>query len=140
MLDTNDLEQKVLDILISTAQRLKTLAPDSIDYPIAVEELSDCTLLLEHGCDSASIGKVANSTTSGELHDALSGMRKFAVTIEEHIGQTFTVYAANLDDAMEVAEDSYKRGEIVVEPTTPTARLMMGTDTVEGVETEWKEF
>lgn len=33
MLDTNDLERKVLDILIATAQRIKTLAPDSIDYP-----------------------------------------------------------------------------------------------------------
>ena len=98
MKDTNNLEQKVLDILIATAQRVKHLAPNSIDYPIAVEELADCALLLERGCDSESIGKVINSTTSGELCNALDSMRKFTVTIEEHIGQAFTVYAASLDE------------------------------------------
>lgn len=140
MKDTNDLEQKVLDILIATAQRVKALDPGSIGYPIAVEELANCALLLEHGCDSASIGKVITSTTSGELHEALSNMRKFTVTTEEHIGQAFTVYAANLYDAMEIAKDNYSRGEFIVEPTTPTARLMMAVDEATGTETEWKEF
>ena len=135
--DEKDLERKVLDILIATGQRTKTLAPDSIDYPIAIEEISDCALLLEHGCDSASIGKVINSTTSGELCNVLSNMRKFTVTIEEHIGQTFTIYAANLGDAMEIAKDNYTRGEFVVEPKPPTARLMMGVDENTGAETEW---
>lgn len=67
-------------------------------------------------------------------------MRKFTITIEEHIGQTFTVYAADLGDAMEIAEDNYKRGEFVIEPKTPTARLMMAVDEADGTETEWKEF
>lgn len=138
--ETNNLERKVLEILISTAQRLKTLAPDSIDYPIAVEELSDCAFLLGHGCDSASIGEIINSTTSKELHKALNSMRKFTVTIEEHIGQAFTVYASGLEDAIKIAGDSYNRGEFVVEPKTPTARLMMAVDDSSGMETEWKAF
>lgn len=45
-------------------------------------------------------------------------MRKFTVTIEEHIGQEFTVYAADRGDAIEITGDSYNWGEFVVEPKT----------------------
>ena len=38
--------------------------------------------------------------------------------IEEHIGQEFTVYAADRGDAIEITGDSYNWGEFVVEPKT----------------------
>ena len=80
--------------------------------------MSDCEFLLDHGCDRASISKIVYSTTSRELHETLSNMWKFTVTIEEHIGQEFTVYAADRGDAIEITGDSYNWGEFVVEPKT----------------------
>ena len=65
---------------------------------------------------------------------------KFKITIEEHISQTFEVEAIDIGEAMEIAEGKYNNGEFVVEPSTPTAKLMMAEDEY-GIETtEWVEF
>lgn len=65
---------------------------------------------------------------------------KFKIIIEEHISQTFEVEARDIGEAMEIAQQKYKAGEFVVEPNTPTAKLMMAEDEF-GVEcTEWDEF
>ena len=67
-------------------------------------------------------------------------MKKFRITIEEHISQVFEVEATDLGEAMEIAEQKYHEGEFVVEPSTPTAKLMMA-ESEDGAEyTEWEEF
>ena len=68
-------------------------------------------------------------------------MAKFKLTIEEHISGVFEVEAADIEEAMELAEEKYKMGEFVVEPDGyPTAKLMMA-ESEDGAEcTEWEEF
>lgn len=65
---------------------------------------------------------------------------KFKITIEEHISETFEVEATNIGEAMEIAQEKYRKGEFVLEPGEVTAKLMMAEDEY-GVEcTEWEEF
>ncbi len=68
-------------------------------------------------------------------------MKKFKVTIEEHISETFEIEADSLEEAMELAEERYYDGEYVLgSEADVTARLMMGVDLEEDEETEWTEF
>lgn len=67
-------------------------------------------------------------------------MSKIKITIEEHISQTFEIEAADTSEAMEIAEEKYKSGEFIVEPSTPTARLMMAENPETDETTEWVEF
>jgi len=65
---------------------------------------------------------------------------QYVVTIEEHISQDFPVDACDISTAMETAREQYLNGTLVVQPSPPTARLMMA-QAEEGDEvTEWKEF
>ena len=66
-------------------------------------------------------------------------MKKFMITIEEHVTKTFEVKANDIEEAMEIAEEKYNDGEFVLEPGNPTARLMMADDG-DGDCTEWTEF
>ncbi len=132
---TNELpiiEKRVLKSLIKIAQHAKTLDPDSIDYSVAIEELSDCVFLLEHGCDSDSINE--------ELCNILSGKKKYAVIIEEHITSEFPIYADDLEAALKTAKEQYDRGDLVVEPSTPNCRLMIARDGETGIDTGWRDF
>jgi len=142
--NTGDLERQVLVVLITTAQQAQALDPESIDYSVALEELSDCTYLLERGNDNDTARKVLETTTSGELHDILSQRRlptkTYTVTIEEHISGEFTVCADSLSEAEDAAKLKYGRGEFVMEPSTPTCRLMMVMDNETERSTEWREF
>lgn len=67
-------------------------------------------------------------------------MSKIKVTIEEHISQTFYIEASDTEEAMEIAEKKYKRGELIVLPSFPTAKLMMAEDAETDETTEWVEF
>ncbi len=140
---TNELhviEKRVLKSLIKIAQHAKTLDPDSIDYSVAIEELSDCVFLLEHGCESDSISKIINSTTNEELCNILSGKKKYAVIIEEHITSEFPIYADDLEAALKTAKEQYDRDDLVVEPSTPNCRLMIARDGETGIDTGWRDF
>ena len=68
-------------------------------------------------------------------------MKKFNIIIEEHISNCFLIEAEDIDQAMKIAEDKYKMGELVVESDGyPTARLMYA-ESEDGKEyTEWAEF
>ncbi len=142
--NTGGLERQVLEILITTAQQAQAFDPESIDYSVTLDELSDCTFLLERGCDNDTVRKVLESTTSGELHNILSQRKlptkTYTVTIEEHISGEFTVCADSPSEAEDVAKLKYGRGEFVVEPGTPTCRMMMVVDNETGLSTEWREF
>lgn len=66
--------------------------------------------------------------------------KKFKIIIEEHISQEFEVEAIDMEEAMDIAEDKYYNGEFVVEPSTPTATLMMA-ENEDGTEcTDWSEI
>ena len=63
---------------------------------------------------------------------------KITVTIEEHISQPFEVEADTLEEAMQIAEDKYRRGEFVLENPCVTKKLMMAENDYEV--TLWEEF
>lgn len=65
---------------------------------------------------------------------------KFKVTIEEHVCQEFEVEAANIEEAMEIAQEKYHKGEFVLESGEVTAKLMMAEDEYGAETTEWVEF
>ena len=66
--------------------------------------------------------------------------RIFKVTIEEHVSETFEIEATDIEEAMEIAEEQYDNGTIVLEPGNLTAKLMMVEDEETGECTEWDEF
>lgn len=67
-------------------------------------------------------------------------LNQFTVTIEEHISQDFPVRARDFFHAFQIAEDAYREGKMVVEPSAPNTRLMMARDNETGEITQWKEF
>ena len=64
-------------------------------------------------------------------------MKKFIIAIEETVVQEFEVMAEDSIEALEIAEQKYRKGEFVLEPCTPQFRQMasVGDDP-----TEWMEF
>jgi len=142
--NTDNFERKVLEVLIATAQQAQALDPESIGYSVALEGLADCMFLLECECDNDTARKVLETTSSGKLHDILSQRKlptgAYTITIEEHISGEFKVYADSFDDAKDIAKLKYGRGEFVVEPGTPTCRMMMIVDNETALSTEWREF
>jgi len=67
-------------------------------------------------------------------------LRPYVVTIEEHISQDFSIAASDIAAAMETARVQYLSGTLVVQPSQPTARLMMAQDQESHEVTEWEEF
>lgn len=67
-------------------------------------------------------------------------MKKIKVYIEERVVQAFEIEANNVDEAMEIAEEKYKNGDIVLEPGEVQAKLMAAVDPENDATTEWKEF
>ncbi len=140
----SSLERRVMEVLASTVQQIQDLDYDSIDYRVALEELSDCTFLLEHGFDNDTVKAVLESTTNGELHYILSQVKlptkTYTVTIEEHISGEFTVCADSPCEAEDIARAKYARGEFVVEPAPPSCRMMMCVDNETEIGSEWRKF
>ena len=67
-------------------------------------------------------------------------MKKFIITIEEHISQAFEIEANDMEEAMELAEKKYHDSDIVLEMAEVNAKLMMAEDELTGECTEWTEF
>lgn len=67
-------------------------------------------------------------------------MEQFYVTIEEHHTQTFEIQAADIEEAMEIAEKRYNNGEFNVCHNNPQAKLMMVENESGEESTEWVEF
>ena len=63
----------------------------------------------------------------------------FKIAIEEHINQIFEVEAADLEEAMQLAEERYYKGEYVLDDVNVSAKLMSAEDG-NGDYTEWVEF
>ena len=67
-------------------------------------------------------------------------MKEYSVTIEEHISETFKIQANNIEEAMEIAEERYWKGEYVLASEASVNARLMQADDGEGDCTEWTEF
>lgn len=67
-------------------------------------------------------------------------MKKFKIVIEEMVSEEFEIEAETLEEAMEIAEEQYNNGTIVLEPGNLVAKQMMAEDVDTGECTEWTEF
>ena len=66
-------------------------------------------------------------------------MKKYKITIEEIISQTFDVEANSLEEALEIAEHNYKTGKFVFAQGNLVCKQICGEDE-NGHCTEWYEF
>ena len=64
-------------------------------------------------------------------------MKKFIIAIEETVVQEFEVMAEDSIEALEIAEQKYRKGELVLEPGEVQFRQMAS---VGDEPTEWREF
>ena len=64
-------------------------------------------------------------------------MKKFIIAIEETVVQEFEVMAEDSIEALEIAEQKYRKGEFVLEPGEVQFRQMAS---VGDEPTEWREF
>ena len=55
-------------------------------------------------------------------------MKKYKITIEEMISQTFDVEANSLEEALEIAERNYKTGKFVLAPGNLVCKQICGED------------
>lgn len=66
--------------------------------------------------------------------------KKFVIDIEEAVVSSFRVEAETLEEAMEIAEEKYWRGEFIVCPGDVAARQMRASSENFMETTEWTEF
>ena len=69
----------------------RNLDPASLDFSTALEEMKDCTLLLEDGFSDKAVFTTANQTTSGELYDLLKDIAKPASEIEHSTNEEHVI-------------------------------------------------
>ena len=67
-------------------------------------------------------------------------MKIFKITIEETVSETFDIKAETMEAAMEIAEENYNNGDLVLEPGNLVAKQMMAEDEENNEVTEWVEF
>lgn len=65
--------------------------------------------------------------------------KKFVITIEETIAQDFEVIAESPEEAMNIAEDKYRKREFVLVPGEVHFKQMAITQP-DNETTEWREF
>ena len=65
---------------------------------------------------------------------------KYIITIEEMVSQDFTVDAANMEEAMELAEQKYNTGEFILSPGNLVTKQMSGQCLETKEATDWVEF
>lgn len=66
-------------------------------------------------------------------------MTKFVISIEEIISQDFEIIAESADEAMNIAEDKYRKGELVLSPGELHFKQMAISEP-DNEATEWCEF
>ena len=64
----------------------------------------------------------------------------FKISIEEHVVQTFEVEALDLEEAMQLAEERYHKGEYVLDGDANVSARLMSAEDENGDCTEWVEF
>ena len=67
-------------------------------------------------------------------------MKEYEIFIEETCCKKFIVKARDEEQAFEIAEDKYNKGEFVLEPGEITNKCMMIRNEENEQETNWIEF
>ena len=65
-------------------------------------------------------------------------MKKFEVTIEEIVSQTFEIEAESIENALDIASEKYHKGDLVLEPGNLVQVNAMAKNDEE--ETNWIEI
>ena len=64
----------------------------------------------------------------------------FKISIEEHIVKTFEVEALDLEEAMQLTEERYYKGEYVLDGEANVSTKLMSVEDENSNFTEWVEF
>ena len=64
----------------------------------------------------------------------------FKITIEEHISESFEIEAIDIEEAMQLAEERYQKGEYVLDGEANVSARLMSAEDDNGDFTEWVEF
>ncbi len=67
-------------------------------------------------------------------------MKKYKITIEEMLSETFEVFADNDEEAEKIASKKYKLGEFVLTPGNLVCKQMEIHNVTDNYFTEWAEF
>jgi hypothetical protein len=67
-------------------------------------------------------------------------IKKFVVAIEEMVSQEFEIFAKNDEEAMQIAEEKYKNGELVLSPGNLVCKQISVRNTETNLGCEWVEF
>ena len=70
----------------------------------------------------------------------MTDSKLFQVTIEETVVECFDVYAKNIDEAVQIAENKYKNGEFVLSLGDVTNKRIFVIDRDTDLEKGWIEF
>ena len=70
----------------------------------------------------------------------MTNKKLFQITIEETISEHFEVYAPNIDEAIQMAEDKYDKAEFMLSPGNITSRKIFAVDKDIDLEKGWIEF
>lgn len=70
----------------------------------------------------------------------MENKKLFQITIEETISECFDVYADNIDEAIQIAEDKYHNSEFVLAPGNIINRRLFIVDGDVDLKKEWIEF
>lgn len=65
--------------------------------------------------------------------------RKYSIIIEETISENFEIEAEDIDEALKVAKQKYKNGEIVLNPGNLIFKQISASDE-KGNSVDWHEF
>ena len=72
-------------------------------------------------------------------NEGVNEMKKFKITIEETVSEDFEIEATSLEEAMDIAEEQYNNGKLVLECGNVVCKQMQGEDE-DGYCTDWCEF
>lgn len=67
-------------------------------------------------------------------------MKKYVVTVEETISDSFEIIAKNDEEARTLIQDKYNKGEIILEPGNLTFKQMQINNITDNYVTEWEKF
>lgn len=70
----------------------------------------------------------------------MTDKKLFYIMIEETISECFEVYAANIDEARQMAEDTYNNGEFILSPGNITDKKVYAINKDINLEKGWIEF
>lgn len=66
--------------------------------------------------------------------------QKYVVTIEEVVAESFDIEAESMEQAIQIAQDKYRKYEIILEPRYLISKQMKCDYPANEITTDWFEF